>query len=75
LVNKPDISDGSGDQLTAGVDTCDLLKLKPLDLSLVPGLTQSFAAFRTYKERISVILRVPSASTGIFLRIVDTEIY
>jgi hypothetical protein len=50
-------------------------RLKPLDLSLVPGLTQSFAAFRTYKERIPVILRVPSTSTGIFLRIVDTENY
>jgi hypothetical protein len=50
-------------------------KIKPLDLSPVPSLTQSFAAFRTYKERISVILRVPSASTKIFLRIVDTEIY
>jgi hypothetical protein len=46
-----------------------------LDLSLVPGLTQSFAAFRTYKERVPVILRVPSASTGIFLRVVDTENY
>jgi hypothetical protein len=44
-------------------------------LSLVPGLTQSFAAFRIYKERIPVILRVHSASTGIFLRIVDTENY
>jgi hypothetical protein len=50
-------------------------RLKPLDFSLVPGLTQSFAAFRTYKERILVILRVPSASTGIFLRIVETEVY
>jgi hypothetical protein len=50
-------------------------RLKPLDLSLVPGLTQYFAAFRTYKERVPVILRVPSASTGIFLRIVDMEKY
>jgi hypothetical protein len=50
-------------------------RLKPLELSLVPGLTQSFAAFRTYKERIPVILRVPSAPTGIFFRIVDTENY
>jgi hypothetical protein len=48
-------------------------KLKPLDLSLVPGLTQYFAAFRTYKERIPVILREPSASTRIFLRIIDME--
>jgi hypothetical protein len=38
----------------------------PLDLSLIPGLTQSFSAFRAYKERVPIILRVPSASTGIF---------
>jgi hypothetical protein len=50
-------------------------KLKPLDLNLVPGLTQSFVAFRTYKEKIPVIPRVPSVSTEIFLRIMDTEIY
>jgi hypothetical protein len=46
-----------------------------LDLSLGPGLTHSFAAFRTYKERFPVVLRVPSASTRIFLRVVDTESY
>jgi hypothetical protein len=50
-------------------------KLKPLDLNPIPVVTQSFAAFRTYKDRIPVILRVPSASTGIFLHIVDMEIY
>jgi hypothetical protein len=50
-------------------------KLKSPDSNSVPGVTQSFAAFRTYKDKIPVFLRVPSASTGIFLRIVDTEIY
>jgi hypothetical protein len=50
-------------------------KLKPLDLNPVPGVTQSFAAFRTYNDRIPVILRVSNVSTGIFLRIVDTEMY
>jgi hypothetical protein len=38
----------------------------PLDLTLAPGITPSFAAFRSYKERVPVVLRVPSASTRIF---------
>jgi hypothetical protein len=50
-------------------------KLKPLDLNLVHDVTQSFATFRTYKDRIPVVLRVPSASIMIFLRIMDTVIY
>jgi hypothetical protein len=44
-------------------------------LNPVPDVTQSFAAFRTYKDMIPVVLRISSASTGIFLHIVDTEIY
>jgi hypothetical protein len=75
LVNKSGTSDGSGDQLTAWVETCYLLQTQAPDLNPVPGVTQSFAVFRAYKDRIPVFLRIPSASTEIFLRIVDMEIY
>ena len=67
LMNKPDNSDGSRGQLTAGTDTCHLLQIQsPWIWIRDTGQTHSFAAFRTYKEWIPVILRVPSASTRIF---------
>jgi hypothetical protein len=67
LMNKPDNSDGSKGQLTAGTDTCHLLQIQsPWTWIQKTGQTHSFAAFRTYKEWIPVVLRVPSASTRIF---------
>jgi hypothetical protein len=75
-MNKPDTSDGSRGQLTAGTDTCHLLQIQsPWTWIRETGQTYSFAAFRTYKEWIPVVLRVPSASTRIFLRVVDTDTY
>jgi hypothetical protein len=66
-MNKPDTSDGSRGQLTAGTTTCHLLQIQfPWTLIRKTGQTHSFAAFRTYKERVLVVLRVPSASTRIF---------
>jgi hypothetical protein len=76
LMNKPDNSDGSRGQLTAETDTCHLLQIQsPWTWIPETGQTHSFAAFRTYKEWIPVVLRVPSASTRIFLRVVDTDKY
>jgi hypothetical protein len=75
LASKPGTSDGSENQLIAWEKLATYFKLKSPDSNSVPGVTQSFAAFRTFKDRIPVFLRVPSASTGIFLCIVDTEIY
>jgi hypothetical protein len=67
LMNKSDNSDGSRCQLTAGTDTCHLLQIQsPWIWIWETGQTHSFAAFRTYKKWISVVLRVPSASTRIF---------
>jgi hypothetical protein len=67
LMNKPDNSDGSRGQLTVGTDTCHLLQIQsPLTWIRYTGQTHSFAAFRTYKEWVPVVLRVPSASTKIF---------
>jgi hypothetical protein len=67
LMNKPDNSDGSRGQLTAGTDTCHLLQIQsPWTWIRDTGQTHSFASFRTYKEWIPVVLRVPSASTRIF---------
>jgi hypothetical protein len=67
LVNKHDNSDGSRGQLTAGTDTCLLLQIQsPWTWIRETGQTHSFAAFRSYKEWIPVVLRVPSASTRIF---------
>jgi hypothetical protein len=75
-MNKPDNSDRSRGQLTARTDTCHLLQIQPPWIWIwETGQTHSFAAFRTYKEWIPVILRVPSASTRIFLRVVDTDTY
>jgi hypothetical protein len=75
-MNKPDNSDGSRGQLTARTDTCHLLQIQsPWTWIRKTGQTHSFAAFRTYKKWIPVVLRVPSASTGIFLRAVDTDTY
>jgi hypothetical protein len=75
-MNKPDNSDGSRGQLTAGTDTCHLLQIQsPWIWIRETGQTHSFVAFRTYKEWIPVILRVPSASTRIFLCVVDTDTY
>jgi hypothetical protein len=66
-MNKPDNSDGSRGQLTAGADTCHLIQIQfPWTWIWETGQTHSFAAFRTYKERVPVVLRVPSASTRIF---------
>jgi hypothetical protein len=66
VMNKPDNSDGSRGQLTAGIDTCHLLQIQsPWTWIRETGQTHSYAAFRTYKERVPVVLRVPSASTGI----------
>jgi hypothetical protein len=74
LMNKPDNSDGSRGQLTFGTDTCHLLQIQsPWTWIWETGQIHSFAAFRTYKEWIPVVLRVPSASTRIFLRVVDTD--
>jgi hypothetical protein len=51
LKSKPDNSDGSRGQLTAGTDTCHLLQIQfPWILIRDTGQTHSFAAFRTYKE-------------------------
>jgi hypothetical protein len=67
LMNKPDNSNRSRGQLTAGTDTCHLLQIQnPWTWIQETGQTHSFAAFRTYKEWIPVVLRVPSASTRIF---------
>jgi hypothetical protein len=72
LMNKPDNSDGSRRQLIAGTDTCHLLQIQsPWIWIRETDQTHSFAAFRTYKEWITVVLRVPSASTRIFHRVVD----
>jgi hypothetical protein len=74
LMNKPDNSDGSRGQLTARTDTCHLLQIQsPWTWIRKTGQTHSFATFRTYKEWVPVVLRVPSASTRIFLRVVDTD--
>jgi hypothetical protein len=76
LMNKPDNSDGSRGQLSIGTDTCHLLQIQsPWTWIWETSQTHSFAAFRTYKEWIPVVLRVPSASTKIFLRVVDTDTY
>jgi hypothetical protein len=76
LMNKPDNSGGSRGQLTVGTDTCHLLQIQsPWTWIRETGQTHSFAAFRTYKKWIPVVLRVPSASTRIFLRVVDTDTY
>jgi Na+-transporting NADH:ubiquinone oxidoreductase subunit NqrA len=75
-MNKPDNSDGSGGQLTAGTNTCHLLQIQsPWTWIRETGQTHFFAVFRTYKRWIPVVLRVPSASTRIFLRVVDTDSY
>jgi hypothetical protein len=67
LMNKPDNSDRSRGQLTAGTDTCHLLQIQsPWTWIRETGQTHFFAAFRTYREWIPVVLRVPSASTRIF---------
>jgi hypothetical protein len=67
LMNKPDNFDGSRGQLTAGTDTCHLLQIQsPWTWIWETGQTHSFAAFRTYKEWVPVVLKVPSASTKIF---------
>jgi hypothetical protein len=75
-MNKPDISDGSRGQLTTATDTCHLLQIQsPWTQIRETGQTHSFATFRTYKEWVPVVLRVPSASTRIFLRVKDTDTY
>jgi hypothetical protein len=75
-MNKSDTSDGSRGQLTIRTHTCHLLQIQFLwTWILETGQTHSFAAFRTYKEWVPVVLRVPSASTRIFLRVVDTDTY
>jgi hypothetical protein len=75
-MNKPDNTDGSRGQLTARTDTCHLLQIQsPWTWIGETGQTYSFAAFRTYKKWIPIVLRVPSASTRIFLCIVDTDKY
>jgi hypothetical protein len=67
LMNKPDNSDGSRGQLTVGTDTCHLLQIQsPWTWIWEIDQTHSFAVFRTYKERVPVVLRVPSASIRIF---------
>jgi hypothetical protein len=76
LMIKPDNSDGSRGQLTTGTDTCHLLQIQSSWTWIwETSQTHSFAAFRTYKEWIPVVLRVPSASTRIFLRVIDTDTY
>jgi hypothetical protein len=75
-MNKSDNSDRSRGQLTAGTDTCHLLQIQfPCTWIRETGQTHFFAAFRTYKKWIPVVLRVPSASTRIFLHVVDTDTY
>jgi hypothetical protein len=65
LMNKPNNSDGSRGQF--GADTCHLLQIQsPWTWIWETGQTHSFATFRTYKERVPVVLRVHSASTRIF---------
>jgi hypothetical protein len=67
LMNQSDNSDRSRGQLTARTDTCHLLQIQsPWTWIRETGQTHSFAAFRTYKEWVPVVLRVPSASTRIF---------
>jgi hypothetical protein len=76
LMNKPDNSNGSRGQLTIRTDTCHLLQIQsPWTWIRETGQTHSFAMFSTYKEWVPVVLRVPSASIRIFLRIVDTDTY
>jgi hypothetical protein len=76
LMNKPDNSDGSRGQLTTRTDTCHLLQIQsPWTWIRETGQTHSFAAFRTYKGWIPLVLRVPSVSTRIFIRVVDTDKY
>jgi hypothetical protein len=76
LMNKPDNSDGSRGQLTARTNTCHLLQIQsPWTWIRETGQIHSFSVFRTYKEWIPVLLRVSSASTRIFLCVVDTDIY
>jgi hypothetical protein len=76
LMNKPDNSDGSRGQLTAGTDTYHLLQIQSSWTWIrETGQIHSFAAFKTYKKWILVVLRVPSASTRIFLCVVDTDTY
>jgi hypothetical protein len=66
-MNKPDNSDGSRGQLTVGADTYHLLQIQSTWTWIwKTGQTHSFAAFRTYRERVPVVLMVPSASTRIF---------
>jgi hypothetical protein len=68
FMNKPDNSDGSRGQLTAKTDTCHLLQIQsPWTWIRETGQTHPFAAFRTYKEWIPVVLKVPSTSTRIFI--------
>jgi hypothetical protein len=75
-MNKPNNSDGSRGQLTARTDTCHLLQIQSLWIWIwETGQTHSFATYRTYKEWVPVVLRVPSASTRIFLRVIDTDMY
>jgi hypothetical protein len=75
-MNKPSISDGSRGQLTAGTNTCHLLQIQsPWTWIQETGQTHSFTVFRTYKKWIPMVLRVPSASTRIFLYVVDTDTY
>jgi hypothetical protein len=51
LMDKPDTSDGSRGQLTAGTNTCHLLQIQSPWIQIrETGQTHSFAAFRTYKE-------------------------
>jgi hypothetical protein len=67
LMNKPDNFDGSRGQLTVGADTCHLLQIQsPWTWIQETGQTHSFSAFRTYKEWVPVVLRIPSVSTWIF---------
>jgi hypothetical protein len=50
-MNKPDNSDGSRGELTAGTDTYHLLQIQsPWTWIRETGQTHFFAAFRTYKE-------------------------
>jgi hypothetical protein len=51
LMSKPDNSDGSRGQLTAGTETCHLLQIQSPWIQIrETGQIQSFAAFMTYKE-------------------------
>jgi hypothetical protein len=75
-MNRPDNSDGSRGQLTTGTDTCHLFQIQsPWTWIREIGQTHSFGAFRTYKEWIPVVLRISSASTRIFLCVVDMNTY